>query len=155
MLLTKEVSNSQFQCLAPFTTKIKSIMANNAWSAVSTWNCPWHKCAQAAAGQGLVCYGWDAHLELGSMLGKKVVTEPKLGSAHPCAVKPIHWPWVLVKESAASTVRHHKRSPGQLMLKSLNSPMGFSKVFLKARWGKRSPRVCDQLMHNSEWLMVR
>ena len=44
--------------------------------------------------------------------------------------------------------------------KTVNSPKGFSKTFLKARYGGGGwvggvgHRVCDQLVHNSDWLMV-
>ena len=34
-------------------------------------------------------YGNDAHLGLGSTLATKIVTERKLGSAHPCIVMQI------------------------------------------------------------------
>ena len=42
----------------------------------------------------------------------------KLGSTHLRTVKPIYWPQIVVKESAAFIAGHRARSPGQLVLKT-------------------------------------
>lgn len=57
--------------------------------------------------------------------------------------KPIHWDWIMVKKKAVFIVRHQPMSPGQLMFKHLNTPMGFRETFLKA--SGRRPKVWECL----------
>ena len=73
----------------------------------------------------------------------------KLGSAHPWAVKLIYWHRVVVKESAVFTAGQQARSPGYLVPKKPKLPDGLQQSIFKDKVREWSPRVCDQLVHNS------
>ena len=105
---THDCPAMSFACLLfPLPQKSKAPWDNDACLSVSTQGCLWDRGAQAAAGQdpeaatgqGPMCRRWNAHLGLPSHLGCQNCYWIKLGSIHPCTVKPICWHRTVVKES--------------------------------------------------------
>ena len=61
----------------------------------------------------------------------------------------------MVRESAVFIVKCQTRTLGQLMLKKPELSDEFQGIIFKIKMKEGSFRICDQLMHNSDWLMVR
>ena len=61
-----------------------------------------------------------------------------------------------MKESAAFIAGRPTRSPGQqLVLKMPELPYGFQESIFKGQVKEGAHKVCDQLVYNSLWLMMR
>ena len=82
--------------------------------------------------QGITCSG----SLVTSTTGLCKCYQAELGSARMHAVKSVYCHWVVVKERVGFTAGHQARGPGQPTIRTSNSLMGFSKAFLKARWGR-------------------
>ena len=100
----------------------------------SPWNPSWRR-SKGSWGPGV---GAAKPCSAGRREG---VTEGKLKCTCLQAVKPVHWYLLTLaggkgRFSIYCWRKMPGRSLGQLVLKTQNSPMGFSKAFLKARWGR-------------------
>lgn len=113
----------------PLASFITALWASSTWSVANTWDCPWDKGAQVAAGlnpraatgQEPMCHGWGAHLGLPCHMGCQNCYPAKLGSLHPQAVKPIYWQQAVVKERVLFIAGRQARSSGLLNISCLNS----------------------------------
>ena len=82
----------------------------------------------------------------------------KLGFAHLCTVKPIHWHWVLPRQSVFIE-GHQARSPGSWCSKGQKSLMAFREKLLKTGWGRVlhgawSARGHHLVSQHHRWLIV-
>ena len=95
--------------------------------------------------------GWPSGPLWGASLGECYWT--KLGSTLLPSVK-----WIYPTNTAlwSRKVQHQSQDAKQGVPTSVQStfPDGFQESILKDQLRKGRPKVCDQLVHNSDWLMV-
>ena len=81
--------------------------------------------------------------------------QTKLVSTCPCAVKPIYWHQVVVKECTAFVAGCQAKRMSSSCSKDLNSPMTFRQEVLKAEWGRVLQCAWSACTQFWDWLASR
>ena len=74
------------------------------------------------------------------------VTKPNLSLL---ALKPLYWYWVVVKKSAAFTPRESSKESKTASAQNTPTPCWVLWKHFKGKAREESPRVYDQIVHNS------